>query len=508
MVFIELQDKSSRFATKINSGSRSPRVSKGGKKFGSREVEEKGSRLNLLNALLYSFTPPLLYFLRPCSRAGFCFLPFTILYRFQADKLLTFSGFSASKRQTTHLMKEEIMLKRFVVFLLAVFCLAGAAAAQSGRKIQPTPTPVPETVEEESSYSESAPSKTRRIYPPNWRNEQNKPKDKPAPKTPAQTAPTPASVQTEPVDEADVVKVETNLVSIPVSVFDRNGLYIPNLRQTDFKIFEDGKEQEVAYFGTSEKPFTVILLIDTSPSTQYKIEEIQRAATAFVDQLKPQDNVMVIEFDSNIHVLTEATSDRQKIYKAIKRADFGDGTALYDAVQFSLRKRLSKIEGRKSIVLFTDGVDTTSFKANYDATVLEAEESEAMIFPIYYNTFFDNRGGISSPFPFPGQGGILSGGGNSPEDYALGKKYLEDLAEATGGRVFRPEATPGGLTRAFEGIAEELRRQYNIGYYPQKEGQAGQRRKIKVRVNRPNLVVRARDSYTVGSTNNQTQTAN
>ncbi|HEX8368543.1 MAG TPA: VWA domain-containing protein [Pyrinomonadaceae bacterium] len=410
------------------------------------------------------------------------------------------------------------MLKRFVVFLLVVFALVGASAAQSGRKVQPTPTPAPAVVEEESSFSESAPSKTRRIYPPNWRNDRAKSKDKPAPKTPTQPTPntqntpnTQASVPTTTdaaVDEPDVIKVETNLISIPVSVFDRNGLYIPNLRQSDFKIFEDGKEQEVAYFGTSDKPFTVILLIDTSPSTQYKIEEIQSAAAAFVEQLKPQDNVMVIEFDAGIHVLTEATNDRQKIYKAIKRADFGDGTSLYDAVEFSLRKRLSKIEGRKAIVLFTDGVDTTSYKANYDSTVIEAEEAEAMIFPIYYNTFFDNRGGISSPFPFPGQGGILSGRGNSPEDYALGKKYLEDLADATGGRVFRPEATPGGLTRAFEGIAEELRRQYNIGYYPQKEGKAGERRQLKVRVNRPNLVVRARDSYIVGATSNQTPASN
>ncbi|HEX9960569.1 MAG TPA: VWA domain-containing protein [Pyrinomonadaceae bacterium] len=401
------------------------------------------------------------------------------------------------------------MLKRFVIFLLAVLSLVGAATAQSGRKVQPTPTPAP-VVEEASDYSESAPSKTRRIYPPNWRNERAKSKDKPTPKT--QTQPKPNTQTSAPtgatVDEADVIKVETNLISIPVSVFDRNGLYIPNLRQSDFKIFEDGREQEVAYFGTSDKPFTVILLIDTSPSTQYKIEEIQSAATAFVDQLKPQDNVMVIEFDAGIHVLTEATSDRQKIYKAIKRADFGDGTSLYDAVEFSLRKRLSKIEGRKAIVLFTDGVDTTSYKANYDSTVIEAEESEAMIFPIYYNTFFDNRGGISSPFPFPGQGGILQGRGNSAEDYALGKKYLEDLADSTGGRVFRPEATPGGLTAAFEGIAEELRRQYNIGYYPQKEGKAGERRQLKVRVNRPNLVVRARDSYIVGAINNPPPASN
>ena len=102
-------------------------------------------------------------------------------------------------------------------------------------------------------------------------------------------------------------------------------------------------------------------------------------------------------------------------------------------------------------------------------------------------------------------GGALPSGasnrpmGTRPEDYALGRKYLEDLANATGGRVFRPEATPGGLTAAFEGIAEELKRQYNIGYVPKDEGRPGQRKLIKVRVNRPNLVIRARDSYVVGA---------
>ena len=299
------------------------------------------------------------------------------------------------------------------------------------------------------------------------------------------------------------MKVETNLVTIPVSVFDRNGLYIPNLRRTDFKIFDNGAEQEIAYFGTSDKPFTVILLIDTSPSTNYKIEEIQAAATAFVDQLKPQDNVMVIEFDANIHVLAEATNDRTAIYKAIRQADFGGGTSLYDAVDFSLRKRLSKVEGRKAIVLFTDGVDTTSRKARYETTINDAEEAETLIFPIYYNTYFSNLGGIGGS-PNPNGGIIFGGGGNvgngtSSAEYALGRKYLEDLSEATGGRVFRPEATPGGLTAAFEGIAEELRRQYNIGFYPSEEAQTGQKRQIKVRVNRPQLVIRSRESYVVGA---------
>jgi Ca-activated chloride channel family protein len=234
------------------------------------------------------------------------------------------------------------------------------------------------------------------------------------------------------------------------------------------------------------------LLLDTSPSTAYKIEEIQAAAIAFVDQLKPQDSVMVVEFDANVHVLTEATGDRQKIYKAIKRADFGGGTSIYDAVDFSLRKRLGAVQGRKAIVLFTDGVDTASFKASYDDTLSEAEEGDALVFPIYYNTFTENV----SPYSI----------GTTPAEYALGRKYLNDLAEISGGKVFIPEKVEGGLTAAFEGIAEELRRQYNIGYYPTETGEIGQRKQVKVRVNRPNLVIRSRDSYIVGGGNNSTTT--
>lgn len=226
---------------------------------------------------------------------------------------------------------------------------------------------------------------------------------------------------------------------------------------------------------------------------------------------------MVVEFDENIHVLSEPTNNRSQLYSAIRKADFGGGTSLYDSVDFALRKRLSKVEGRKAIVLFTDGVDTTSHRAGYDSTLHDAEEADAVVFPIYYDTFKDTRMNQPSstqlpsinPFPFP----FPSGGGNYPQpqqrgtsrrDYELGKKYLDELALRTGGRV-RDADSGGGLRATFESIAEELRRQYNIGYYPSESGHAGQRKQIKVRVNRPNLVVRARDSYIVGS-NEKTQT--
>jgi len=401
-------------------------------------------------------------------------------------------------------------MKKLTIISLIILAFVVTVSAQSGRRVRSAPTPplTPSKIEitednqetqQSVGYSESAPNAPRSISARSQKNKKSKKEAKSQP----QISQTPKPVNADGGDE-EVLKVETNLVTIPVSVYDRSGLYIPNLSQSNFKIFEDGTEQEIAYFGTSDKPITVILLIDVSPSTEYKIEEIQQAAIAFIDQLKPQDNVMVIQFDERVSVLAETTNDREKIYKAIRRTGFGGGTSLYEAVDFSLRRRLDKVEGRKAIVLFSDGVDTSSIRASFESTVSDAEESEAMIFPIYYNTFLSNRGigtgGVMSTpptlgLPFPGG----QGNGSSSAEYTRGRAYLTELAAATGGRVFRPESTPGGLNAAFEGIAEELRRQYNIGYYPKEEGETGQRKQIKVRVDRPKLVIRSRDSYIVGA---------
>jgi len=377
-----------------------------------------------------------------------------------------------------------MLIRSFAVFAMLVVALSSFVSGQSGRRVKPTPTPETKVEDAPDQYSESKPV-PKRIVPPSLRRDTSVSQKQTAQQ--ATSAP-------EPAVEGDVVKVDTNLVTIPVSVYDRNGVYVPNLRQADFKIFEDGKEQDIAYFGKTDVPFSVILMLDTSPSTEYKIDQIRDAARSFVDQLGPEDSVMVIEFNWSHHVLCEPTQDRQLIYKALNKADFGQGTSLYDAVDFALRKRISQITGRKAIVLFTDGVDTTSTKSSYDKNLAVAEESESLIFPIYYNTYFDVRrqaGGGGWPTIF----GQPQMNVPSASDYALGKQYLEDLASYTGGRVFRPET--GGLNAAFEGIAEELRRQYSIGYIPKDEGKPGQRKAIKVRVNRPSVAVRARDSYIV-----------
>jgi Ca-activated chloride channel family protein len=247
-----------------------------------------------------------------------------------------------------------------------------------------------------------------------------------------------------------------------------------------------------------------VLLIDTSGSTQFRLEDIHNAAIAFVDKLKSGDSVMVMSFDDRISVLTRATTDRALITKAIRRARTGGGTRLYDAVDSIFTQYLKTIVGRKAVVLFTDGVDTTSHRASYESTLRQAEESEAPIYSVDYDTSGSNNI-FTQGLPLPrGRGTILGlplpspGGTNIPGttqgDYKRAVAYLHSLSNMTGGRFYSGD-TLFGIGQAFTWIAEELSRQYSLGYYPRVAANNGQRRMIKVRVNEPELVVKSRDSY-------------
>ena len=339
-------------------------------------------------------------------------------------------------------------------------------------------------------------------------------------KTPAPQSEAPQPRATpEEVGEGDVVRVDTTLVTVPVSVTDRDGRYIPDLRKDDFRLYEDGVEQQIAYFATTEKPFTVVLMLDTSSSVWSKLGKIKDAAKAFVDQLRPEDRVMVVSFARGLTVQCEATTDRQKIRKAIEDTGRGMSTRLYDSMDKLMSKYLGQIQGRKAVVLFTDGVDAKSNDATYESTLRMAEELDALIYPILYDTYdaatdaaiSSTQGQKSSrlpsilgrlPLPVPGQGPTItigggSGGsnGSSRADYDRGERYLRELAQLTGGRLYEAKKDLSYLRAAFNYIAEELRRQYSLGYYPKQSARAGERRLIRVRLNQQGLTVRSRDSY-------------
>jgi len=371
-----------------------------------------------------------------------------------------------------------------------VLLMSGLTFAQSGRKVKapaPASTPAVEVPADRSDYSESTPTTG-----PSYSH-----------KRPKAQADTPKTVQPAADNKAsgdeDVIRVSTDLVTVPVSVFERSGVYVSGLRRNDFKVFDNGKEQEIAYFGNNEVPFSVILLIDTSGSTDSKIRDIQTAALDFVGNLLPTDKVMVAQFSDGLDTLCDFTSDRAAIEKAIRRVSGGGATNLYRSVEEVLKKKqLRTMEGRKAVVLFTDGVDTYDNESGFEKSLAVAEESDAVVYTAYYNTFLSMHGiGGAGPMSGIPDLSVPRVKGMRAEDYNHGRVYLEELARVTGGKMFRSEQS--GLRGALDGIANDLGNQYVIGFYPADSGQDGEKRSIKVRVNRPAVAIRARDSYIVGA---------
>lgn len=281
----------------------------------------------------------------------------------------------------------------------------------------------------------------------------------------------------------DVIRVDTDLVNVPVTVFDRDGRYVTNLKKDDFQIYENGVEQELAVFEPSEKPFTVLLLLDVSGSMKDYLGDLARAANAFVSKLRPDDALMVVAFSDQVNTLTESTKirDFNGGIKLKSKAREGD-TIIYDAVNQALRK-MKKIRGRKAIVLFSDGVGVGIATAK--GTLRDAEEQEALIYTIKFGTHSDDPPSyVSKKYYFKRIEEI--------------EGYMRDLALKTGGRNYQMKDI-ADLGTTFSEVADELGRQYSLGYYPKAEGKKGERRQINVKVRQPNLVVRARETYVIDS---------
>ena len=206
-----------------------------------------------------------------------------------------------------------------------------------------------------------------------------------------------------PVTVDDTGTMDTALVTIPASVIDRDGKFVPFLKKRDFRIYEDGVEQDIESLTSVETPFHVALVLDTSNSTLFRLDDIQDAAFAFIKQLRSDDQVMVVSFDSKVRFHCDFTNDYDVLRQAIDETRTGGSTKLYEAVD-KVVDRLAQIEGRKAIVLFTDGVDTASRRANYQNTIDKVEESGALVYPIKYDTENDQQSSPSpsaSPWPWP-----------------------------------------------------------------------------------------------------------
>ena len=301
----------------------------------------------------------------------------------------------------------------------------------------------------------------------------------------------------------DTIKIDTNLISVPVIVSDRNNRYVPDLKVEAFRLFDNQAEQKIAYFDTGEEPLHVVLILDTSLSTSGVIDDIRKAAKAFLKELRPQDRAMIVTVDWQTQKLSPLTNNRKVLEAAIKEAKVGRyaGTVLNDAIIDITTNVLLPIRGRKAIVILSDGNDRGSVTT--PEALLKAEsEADAMVYSIYYEPDFmrfmgPRRQDLPRRGPGPFDLGMPQRPGRGPGRRPLlmdGQFLMEQLADVTGGRAYEGETKK--LKETFALIAEELRHQYRLGFYPEELQRDGSVHALQVKVNLPNVVVRSRHQYT------------
>lgn len=314
------------------------------------------------------------------------------------------------------------------------------------------------------------------------------------------TFPTANSQSQEPIE---TIKIDTNLISVPVIVSDRDNRYIPNLKVELFRLFDNQIEQKISYFDTGEEPLNVVLMLDTSLSTSGVLDDIKKAARAFLKELRPQDRAMIVTFDWQEQKHSTLTSDRQELESGIKQAKVGKmaGTVLHDSLMDVSRQVLQPIRGRKAIILLSDGNDHGSV-VTAEELLKSQSEADAMIYSIYYLPEIRRFLGPLEfpgprPFPYgatqwPRRGGQARG--PRPRPFGTeGFDLMKELSEVTGGRFYQGETK--NLKETFTLIAEELRHQYRLGFYPDELKRDGSVHALQVRVNLPDVSVRSRREY-------------
>jgi Ca-activated chloride channel family protein len=336
-----------------------------------------------------------------------------------------------------------------------------------------------------------------------------------------------------PSDQDEPIRLKTDLVSITASATDRSGRAIKSLKAEDFTVYEDGVKQKISHFAATEEPFTLMLLLDISGSTRDDIALMKRAARNFLSELRANDRVGVIVFSREIELIADFTDPRAKVETAIdqivttegseaSRFTSNTGTSFYDALYLAVEESpLKQVEGRKAIVCMSDGVDSTSLKNYKDISTL-VEQSSASVYFLGLNTENATLTGLLKPRTDPGYLNFSQSQINRyydeyaadslerhrprevmPPDvkreintglYKLARREQQDVAERTGGRVY-PVRSLADLSGVYKQVADDLRSQYSISYYPGNQARDGGWRAIRVEVRPRDATVRARSGY-------------
>ena len=288
-------------------------------------------------------------------------------------------------------------------------------------------------------------------------------------------------------DEETVV-LKAALVNLNVSVTNRSGVALANLKREDFEVAENGEPQKIEFFQPTAAPFNLVLALDLSGSIKDKLDVVKSAALRFVEVLGPQDKVAVVTFTDEIRVVSQLTNDREELKRRIKAVDRSQGgTAFYEALWFSLMDTLRGTRGqRNAIVVMTDGVDSSLDRYNpmqsrvsFNQLARRLEESDVIVFPIYLDTEYEE---------------VFERGNSSSEAYAVARDQLERLGELSGGQMFKAEKV-GDLSGVYKQVAAAIRTVYSVGYYPTNPEKDGTFRRVRVGVNRSDAAVRTRKGY-------------
>jgi VWFA-related protein len=299
------------------------------------------------------------------------------------------------------------------------------------------------------------------------------------------------------------ISVQVKAVNVLATVRDKHGQIVSNLSKDDFVLEEDGRPQTISYFvRETDLPLTLGLLVDTSLSQQRVIEQERAASQSFLSNMLRQDKdqAFVIHFDREVELLQDLTSSVDKLARALRlleisqpgqnnggsRSGQGGGTLLYDAVYLASNEEMKKQQGRKALIVLTDGVDRGS-KESLEAAIETAQAADTVVYSIL---FADDR-----PFQLPRGFGMGGGGGRRypQQERPDGKKVLERMSKETGGRLFEVSSKQS-IQQIFSSIEEELRNQYNLGYTPAADVGPGYH-KILVTTKQKDLIVQARDAY-------------
>lgn len=343
--------------------------------------------------------------------------------------------------------------------------------------------------------------------------------------------------QNKTADEDEVIRVDTQLVDVPVVVTDKAGKPLLNLKPTNFLVYEDGKRQEVSDFSATAAPFEVALLLDTSGSTRADLALIQRAADSFIASLRSGDKVSIVAFDTAVRdgkktavsrVLTKLTDDRAKLRETLAQVKTSNGTPYYDGLlqvadDIFRDQPKDEFRGRRALVALTDGVDSVSL-ADFAEVREKFEQAGIISYFIQVDTreFFETglledceigtrfsaaqirryyrqfgaKSNVEKTFDFC-RLGEFEKLAISKNLYELADAEMQNLAKTSGGKVFAV-ADLSEVRAAFKKVSDEIGTKYSLGYYSSNEKRDGTYRKIKIELKGvpPGSVIRAREGYT------------